>query len=284
MLGKCLENVRKNVPLVHNITNYVTVNDVANILLAVGASPVMSDEAADVKQMSAISSAVNINVGTLNKRTIKSMFLAGKIANANGRVAVLDPVGAGATDLRTKTCLNLIKKVHFDVIKGNMSEIKTLASAVCKNSAENNNEVNQTKGVDVNENDVISENNLAANISLVKNFAKATGSIIAVTGKIDLVSDGEKCYVIQNGHELMEKVCGTGCMISGLMGAFVAANADRKLEAAAACICAMGICGERAVKSLANGEGNITLRNKIIDGFMNIDDNVLQTEAKIELR
>ena len=284
MFDKFLSNLRNQNPLVHNITNYVTVNDVANILLAVGASPVMTDEAADVKQMSAISSAVNINVGTLNKRTIKSMFLAGKIANANDRVVVLDPVGAGATDLRTKTCLNLIKKVHFDVIKGNMSEIKTLASAVCKNSAESNNEVNQTKGVDVNENDVISENNLAANISLVKNFAKATGSIVAVTGKIDLVSDGEKCYVIQNGHELMEKVCGTGCMISGLMGAFVAANADRKLEAAAACICAMGICGERAVKSLANGEGNITLRDKIIDGFMNIDDNVLQSEAKIELR
>ncbi|MBO4759044.1 MAG: hydroxyethylthiazole kinase [Spirochaetaceae bacterium] len=284
MFDKFLSNLRNQNPLVHNITNYVTVNDVANILLAVGASPVMTDEAADVKQMSAISSAVNINVGTLNKRTIKSMFLAGKIANANGCVVVLDPVGAGATDLRTKTCLNLIKKVHFDVIKGNMSEIKTLASAVCKNSAESNNEVNQTKGVDVNENDVISENNLSANISLVKNLAKTTGSIIAVTGKIDLVSDGEKCYVIQNGHELMEKVCGTGCMISGLMGAFVAANADRKLEAAAACICAMGICGERAVKSLANGEGNITLRDKIIDGFMNIDDNVLQSEAKIELR
>ena len=203
MFDKFLSNLRNQNPLVHNITNYVTVNDVANILLAAGASPVMSDEAADVKQMSAISSAVNINIGTLNKRTIKSMFLAGKIANDNGRVVILDPVGAGATDLRTKTCLDLIKKIKFDVIKGNMSEIKTLASLICKNSAEDNNAVNQTKGVDVNANDKISDNNLASNIALVKNFAKEAGCIIAVTGQIDLVSDGEKCYVIKNGHALM---------------------------------------------------------------------------------
>ncbi|MBP5402009.1 MAG: hydroxyethylthiazole kinase [Treponema sp.] len=284
MFEKILSNLKTQNPLVHNITNYVTVNDVANILLAAGASPVMSDEAADVKQMSAISSAVNINIGTLNKRTIKSMFLAGKIANDNGRVVILDPVGAGATDLRTKTCLDLIKKIKFDVIKGNMSEIKTLASLICKNSAEDNNAVNQTKGVDVNANDKISDNNLASNIALVKNFAKEAGCIIAVTGQIDLVSDGEKCYVIKNGHALMEKVCGTGCMISGLMGAFVAANPDSRLEAAAACICSMGICGERAVASLKDGEGNMTLRDKIIDGFMNISDNDLQKEAKVELK
>ena len=186
--------------------------------------------------------------------------------------------------MRTQTCIKLIKKIHFDVIKGNMSEIKTLANIVCKDYVDETENAGQTKGVDVNENDVITDKNLLHNIQLVKRFAKTLGSIIAVTGKFDLVTDGEKCFVITNGHPLMEKVCGTGCMISGLMASFVAANRDNKLEAAAACICAMGICGERSVKSLKENEGNMTLRDKIIDELMFINDDVLQNESKVEIR
>lgn len=284
MFDKIILNLKNQNPLVHNITNYVTVNDVANSLLAIGASPVMSDEIEDVRQLDAISSAVNINIGTLNKRTVKSMFAAGKIANKLNKVVVLDPVGAGATKVRTQTCIKLIKKIHFDVIKGNMSEIKTLANIVCKDYVDETENAGQTKGVDVNENDVITDKNLLDNIQLVKRFAKTLGSIIAVTGKFDLVTDGEKCFVITNGHPLMEKVCGTGCMISGLMASFVAANRDNKLEAAAACICAMGICGERSVKSLKENEGNMILRDKIIDELMFINDDVLQNESKVEIR
>lgn len=283
MFDKIILNLRTQCPLVHNITNYVTVNDVANAELAIGASPVMTDEIDDVKDMAAIASAININIGTLNKRTIESMFLAGEIANKNGTVVVLDPVGAGATKLRTDTCVELMNKVHFDVIKGNMSEIKILATSFGVTEAQAQ-ESNTTKGVDVNENDAISDKNLSANIALVKAFAKKVNSIIAVTGKFDLITDGEKCYVIANGHELMEKVCGTGCMISGLMAAFVAANKDNKLEAAAACIASMGIAGDRGVASLKPTQGNSTLKESIIDNLMLIDDAALQAEAKVEVK
>ena len=127
MLGTYIENVRKCVPLVHNITNYVTVNDVANVLLACGGSPIMSDEPEDVAEITAICGGLNINIGTLNKRSIESMFTAGKKANALNHRVLLDPVGAGASTLRTDTALKLMKEVKFDVIRGNISEIKTLA-------------------------------------------------------------------------------------------------------------------------------------------------------------
>ena len=127
MLGKCIENVRKSVPLVHNITNYVTVNDVANVLLACGGSPIMSDEPEDVKEITSICQGLNINIGTLNKRTIEGMLAAGARANELGHVTLLDPVGAGASGLRTNTAVELMEKVRFDVIRGNISEVKTLA-------------------------------------------------------------------------------------------------------------------------------------------------------------
>ena len=130
MLGTCLENVRNTVPLVHNITNYVTVNDVANILLACGGSPIMSDEPEDVEDITSICGGLNINIGTLNQRSIEGMFRAGAKANALGHVVLLDPVGAGASALRTNTAVELMEKIKFTVIRGNISEIKTLALGV----------------------------------------------------------------------------------------------------------------------------------------------------------
>ena len=144
-----LKNVRQKSPLVHCMTNYVTVNDVANMVLACGASPIMSDEKEDVKDITSICNGLCINIGTLNKRTIKSMFIAGKKANQLGHIVVLDPVGAGASKLRTKTALNLIKKVHFDVIRGNISEIKAIAGLT-----------NSTQGVDANIADQVTDENL----------------------------------------------------------------------------------------------------------------------------
>ena len=127
MLGTCIENVRKGVPLVHNITNYVTVNDVANILLACGGSPIMADEPDEVEDITAICGGLNINIGTLHQRSIQGMFRAGKKANELDHVVLLDPVGAGASALRTNTAVELMEKIRFTVIRGNISEIKTLA-------------------------------------------------------------------------------------------------------------------------------------------------------------
>ena len=189
MLKECLENVRKTVPLVHNITNYVTVNDVANVLLACGGSPIMSDEAEDVEDITSVCGGLNINIGTLHKTSIEGMFRAGKKANELGHPVLLDPVGAGASALRTNTALELMKELRLAVIRGNISEIKTLALGS-----------GTTKGVDADVADAVTEENLDDAAEFVKEFARKTGSIIAVTGAIDLVSDGEKCYVIRNGR------------------------------------------------------------------------------------
>ena len=261
MLKQCFDNVREKHPLVHNITNYVTVNDVANILLACGGSPIMADDSGEVEDITSICQGLNINIGTLNKNTIPSMFLAGKKANVLGHVVLLDPVGAGASDIK------------FTVIRGNISEIRTLMERT-----------GNTKGVDADLADAVTEENLDETIGKLKAFSEATGSVIAVTGAIDLVADSEKCYVIRNGKPEMGAITGTGCQLSGMMTAFLCANAEQPLEAAAAAVCAMGIAGEIGFEHLKEGEGNSTYRNRIIDAIYHMDGNTLEERAKYELR
>lgn len=273
VLKTMLENVRAKSPLVHNITNYVTVNDVANVLLAAGGSPIMSDDADDVEDITSICGGLNINIGTLNKNTIPSMFLAGKKANALGHIVLLDPVGAGASRLRTDTANRLMREVRFDAVRGNISEIKTL----CTGSG-------STKGVDADAVDAVTEANLDDGVQLVKAFAKQTGCIIAVTGAIDLVSDGARCWCIRNGRAEMSRITGTGCQLSALMTAFLVANPDRKLDAAAAAVCMMGLAGEIGWANMQPGDGNSTYRNRIIDAIFNMTGDALEEGAKNELR
>ena len=273
ILKTMLENVRAKTPLVHNITNYVTVNDVANVLLAAGGSPIMSDDADDVEDITSICGGLNINIGTLNKNTIPSMFLAGKKANELGHIVLLDPVGAGASRLRTDTANRLMREVRFDAVRGNISEIKTL----CTGSG-------TTKGVDADAVDTVTEANLDNGVALVKAFARQAGCIIAVTGAIDLVSDGERCWCIRNGRPEMSRITGTGCQLSALTTAFLVANPGPKLEAAAAAVCTMGLAGEIAWANMQPGDGNSTYRNRIIDAIFNMTGDALEKGAKYELR
>jgi hydroxyethylthiazole kinase len=273
MLGECLENVRKNGPLVHNITNYVTVNDVANVLLASGGSPIMSDEPEDVEDITTICGGLNINIGTLNQRTIEGMFRAGRKAAELGHTILLDPVGAGASKLRTETAVKLMDEIKFTVIRGNISEIKTLALGS-----------GTTKGVDADVADAVSEENLDSAVRFVKDFAKKTGAVVAITGAIDLVSDGEKCFVIRNGRPEMGRITGTGCQLSGLTTAFVVANPENKVEAVAAAVCTMGLAGEIGWSHMQEGDGNSTYRNRIIDAIFNMDGETLEKGAKYEVR
>lgn len=273
MIKDCLENVKKNVPLVHNITNYVTVNDVANVILACGGSPIMSDDEGDVVDITSICGGLNINIGTLNKNTIPSMYLAGKRANELGHVVLLDPVGAGASKLRTDTAVGLMKEVKFDVIRGNISEIKTLAYGS-----------GSTKGVDADVADAVTEDTLDNAVAFVKKLSAETGSIIAVTGAIDLVADSKECYVIRNGRPEMGKITGTGCQLSGMMTAYVTANPDNKLEAAATAVMVMGLAGEIGYSHLKPYEGNSTYRNRIIDAVYNMDGDMLEKGAKYEIK
>jgi len=273
MFRECIENVRKNAPLIHNITNYVTVNDVANVLLACGASPIMADDPEEVEEITSICSGLCINIGTLNKNTIRSMFLAGKKAKELKHKVLLDPVGAGASSLRTDTAVNLMKEIRFDVIRGNISEIKTLAFGSGK-----------TKGVDADVSDAVTEASLDNAITFAKTFAKKAESIIAITGAIDLVTDGNKCYIIRNGRAEMGKITGTGCQLSALITAFLAANPDNCLEAAAAAVCTMGLAGEIGWNNMQPSDGNSTYRNKIIDAVYNMDEETLEKGARYEVR
>ena len=207
---------------------------------------------------------LNINIGTLNKRTIEGMLAAGARANELGHVTLLDPVGAGASGLRTNTAVELMEKVRFDVIRGNISEVKTLAQGS-----------GTTKGVDAD---------VAEGIAFAKAFAKKAGCIVAITGAIDLVSDGASCYIIRNGRPEMGKITGTGCQLSGMMTAFLAANPEQKLEAAAAAVCTMGLAGEIGWGYMQKGDGNATYRNRIIDAIYNMDKETLEKGAKYEIR
>ncbi|MDD3369208.1 MAG: hydroxyethylthiazole kinase [Lachnospiraceae bacterium] len=273
MFQKCLENVQSTTPLVHNITNYVTVNDVANAILACGGSPIMSDEAEDVEDITSICGGLNINIGTLNHNTIPSMFLAGKKANELGHIVLLDPVGAGASALRTKTAVDLMEKVKLDVIRGNISEIKTLAIGS-----------GSTRGVDADVADSVTEDNLDEAVAFVKAFAAKTGSIIAITGAIDLVADADRCFVIRNGRPEMGRITGTGCQLSGIMTAYLVANPDQKPEAAAAAVCLMGYSGEIGWQYKKPEEGNSSYRNHIIDAIYNMSGELLEKGAKYEIR
>ena len=201
------------------------------------------------------------------------MFAAGKKANELGHVTLLDPVGAGASKLRTDTANELMEKVKFDVVRGNISEVKTLMIGS-----------GSTKGVDADVADKVTEDNIDETIVKLKAFSAKTGSIIAVTGAIDLVCDSEKCYVIRNGRPEMSSITGTGCQLSGLMTAFLVANKDNKLEAAAAAVCTMGLAGEIGWSRMQDGDGNSTYRNRIIDAIYNMDGETLEKGAKYEIR
>ena len=273
MFEKCFENVRKTCPLIHNITNYVTVNDCANILLACGASPIMADAIEEVQEITAICNGLNINMGTLNERTVEAMVAAGQEANRLGRPVAFDPVGAGASAFRTETAFRLLEKVKFSVIRGNVSEIKTLAYGS-----------GRTKGVDADVADRVTEENLDTAVTFAKAFAKRTGAVIAITGAIDIVADGERAYCIRNGRAEMSAITGTGCQLSAMTAAFISANPLAHLEATATAVATMGYAGELAYKRLTDLDGNATYRNYIIDAVYHMTPEQLAKGANYELR
>lgn len=273
MFEEVLRNTREKKPLIHCITNYVTVNDCANILLACGGSPIMADDCGEAAEITSICNGLNINIGTLNERTIKAMYSAGARANELNHTVLLDPVGAGASRLRTETALGLMKKVKFTIIRGNISEIKTLINGC-----------GTTKGVDADPADKVSEENPNEIVCAAKKFARDTGAVIIITGAMDIVADGEKAFCIHNGHPMMSSITGTGCQLSAITAAFAAVNADNVLAAAAAAVCAMGYCGEKAMQRMSESDGNSSYRNYIIDAMYRLTPEELEKGAKYEIR
>ena len=272
MFKEIQDRVRSSVPLVHNITNYVTVNDVANAILACGGSPIMADDIEEAADITSICGGLNINIGTLNHNTIPSMFAAGKRANDLGHPVLLDPVGAGASQLRTDTAVRLLSELDISCVRGNISEIRTLAEGS-----------GTTKGVDADAADAVTEENLSGAARYIKALARSLNTIIAVTGAIDLVTDGDKCFVIRNGQPLMGKITGTGCQLSGITAAYLTANPQDPLTAAAAAVATMGLAGDMAYSHMLPGDGNATYRNRIIDAICNMDGETLEQGAKYEI-
>lgn len=273
MFGPYLEAVRRKAPLIHNITNYVTANDCANLLLACGASPIMADDPAEVGEVQRVCAGLHLNLGTLHTGTAPALFTAGRTANELGHPVVLDPVGVGVSALRQTTARQLLEQVRMTVVRGNLSEMKVLARAG-----------GVSHGVDADAADAITEENLDGLVLFAKGLARQLGAVVAISGTIDLVADGDTAFCIRNGCAMMRRVTGTGCQLSALTAAFAAASPDRPLEAAAAAVCAMGLCGQIAQSSLRPGEGNAALRGRIIDAMYNLTPRQLEEGALYETR
>lgn len=263
-----LEEMRCNVPLVHNITNYVTVNDCANAILAIGASPIMADDIREAADITSISQALVINMGTLNQRTVESMVTAGKKANELEIPVVFDPVGAGASKFRNETVKYILSNVKVSILRGNLSEMSYIAGL----------QVN-TKGVDSAE-----EDNKNDAVSVAKKAAVLYNCIAAITGAVDVISDGNKVTKISNGHKMLSKVTGTGCMTSALVGSFAGAaymNESRDYySAAVGGIMTMGIAGETAYET-AGQIGTGTFHISIIDAISNLSAEIIEKRAKL---
>ncbi|SHJ38305.1 hydroxyethylthiazole kinase [Malonomonas rubra DSM 5091] len=254
-LSDDLQKVRDTAPLVHNITNYVVMNNTANALLSIGASPVMAHAAEEVAEMVTLASALVINIGTLSKEWISGMAIAMAAAHEKGIPIIFDPVGAGATEFRTRTCLSLLERAAPAVIRGNASEVMALAGDCV-----------QTKGVDSS---AAASDAESAALALAKKY----DCVVCVSGAIDLITDGRQTMRVRNGHALMPKVTGLGCTATALIGAFCAVNKDI-LVATSHAMMVMGICGELAAAQ-ATGPGSFQVH--LIDAFYNL--NAEQVEA-----
>ena len=266
-----LRQVRNSTPLVQCITNFVTVNDCANIILAAGGSASMSQDIREVEESVCRAKALVCNMGAID--FVDSMILAGRRANELGIPVVLDPVAAGGTTLRRSVSRTLLEEVHFAAIRGNASEIRALAGQSAVGS-----------GVDVSAEDAVTEQNISNVIEMAKELACRIGSVIAISGPIDIVTDGERTALIRNGCATMARITGSGCMLTSLIGAFCGSYPEDYFSATCSAIAAMGICGEAAeARRLKNGTGNATFRTDLIDAVFNLTEEQLMEGIRYEV-
>lgn len=259
--GTTLRAMREQKPLVHQITNYVVMNETANATLALGALPVMAHAGEEVEEMARIASALVLNIGTLSRHWVDAMLLAGRTATERGIPIVLDPVGAGATTYRTETARRILDEVGVTVLRGNAGEVATLVGA----AAEVRGVESMSTGIEPAE--------------LARAAARTLGVIASVTGPVDHVSDGARVLAVANGDALLPTVTGTGCMSSALTGCFLAAKPDEPLEAAAEALAAFGVAAEDAATG-ADGPG--TFHARLYDGLYALDPDTLDGRTRIE--
>ena len=266
-----LRAVRSAAPLVQCITNFVTVNDCANMILAAGGSPTMAHDLREVEESVAGVQALVLNLGAVGE--LEAMLLAGKTANALGIPVVLDPVAAGATTLRRQACRRLLAELGFAVIRGNASEIRSLALGQRGGS-----------GVDVSAGDAVTQQTLPQAAELTERLARRTGAVIALSGATDIVSDGHRTLLLHNGVPTMARITGSGCMLAALTGAFCGASPEHPFAAAAAAAAALGVAGELAeAPRLRSGAGNASFRTHLIDGVFRLTETQLREGVRYEV-
>ena len=257
--GDTLRRLRETRPLVHQITNYVVMNETANATLAIGALPVMAHAPEEVEEMVGLAGALVLNIGTLSSSWIEAMVLAGRAANAAAVPVVLDPVGAGATRYRTDTAKRILDEVDVAVLRGNAGEIATLA------------------GVDAEVRGVESIGAAASAAEVARSAAASLGVVASVTGSIDHVSNGARVVAVENGHPLLASITGTGCMSTAVTGAFLAVRREEPLEAAAEALAAFGVAGENAAPG-AKGPGSFHVN--LYDALAALDPALLDERAR----
>lgn len=258
--GTTLKALRERKPLVHQITNYVVMNETANATLAIGALPVMAHAYEEVEEMASHAGALVLNIGTLSAPWIDSMLQAGKAANAAGVPVVLDPVGAGATRYRTETAERILHEVEVAVVRGNPGEVATLIGQEA-----------EMRGVD-------SIGVAAPAEEIARSAALLLGCVVSVTGPVDRVSDGHTGLRVANGHSLLGVVTGTGCMSTAMTGCFLAAKPEAPLEAAAEALAAFGVAAEDAAAG-ASGPGSF--HAALYDALYNLDPDTLDGRSQI---
>lgn len=266
-----LRQVRNRRPLVQCITNFVTVNDCANIILAAGGSASMSRDIREAGESVCRASALVCNMGAIEFSD--SMILAGRKANECGIPVILDPVAAGGTELRRQISRTLLEQIHFTSIRGNASEIRALAGQSSTGC-----------GVDVSAEDAVTKQNIPHVIETAKRLAQRTGSIITISGPSDIVTDGSRTVLIQNGCETMARITGSGCMLTSLIGAFCGSYPEDPFSATCSAVASMGICGELAeARRLKHGTGNATFRTDLIDAVFNLTEKQLSEGIRYEI-
>lgn len=276
-LKNSLENVRKNNPLTHCITNSVTINDCANAVLAIGGSPIMAEDEEEMEEVVEIADVLVINIGKLSKEQIKAMNVSAAHATKTNTPIILDPVGAGISQLRNNTIKYLVENNNITAIRGNISEIKAIANIIGLLNTES-----AAKGVDVSEDDIISRDNLEINGNLVKELAKKLDTVIIASGPLDIISNGETTVVLDNGDEMMPLITGSGCMLTSIVGSCIAVNDP--FEGSILASIAMSLAGEKARKQVdENDLGTGSFRTFLIDYLYKTNVESLINESKIEI-
>lgn len=276
-IPELLNEVKSKNPLTHCITNFVTVNDCANAVLAIGASPIMSEDIEEVAEVVSIADALVINIGKLSHEQVEAMKISSAQANKINTPVILDPVGVGISQLRNKVTLEIIENYKLAAIRGNITEIKTIAKLTGIIS-----ESNTAKGVDVSESDIITQDNLNENADVISKLAAKLDTVILASGPIDILSDGETTISIDNGDEMMPYITGSGCMLSSIVGSCI--GATNPLEGTLLAALLMAISGEKARSKVDNeNAGTGSFRAYLIDYLYKLDGQTLISKSNIEI-